>query len=80
MVTLTLLDQRRKPERFEVGIGKPHRKSLGPGEIPRAATGCQRYYSPAAETPPVPSARLGDGVGFSTAATKQPEVATGPNG
>ena len=32
LVTLAPIDQCRKSERFEVGIGKPHREGLGPGE------------------------------------------------
>src|SRR5215471_16788354 len=37
-VTLTPIDQRRKPERFEVGIGKPYREGLGTSKIPGAET------------------------------------------
>src|SRR6266853_23367 len=36
LVTLTLLDQRWKSERPEIGIGKPPREGLGPGQIPKA--------------------------------------------
>src|SRR5215472_16225417 len=39
LVALTPIDQRRKAERFEVGIGKPHRKGFGPSEVPGAASG-----------------------------------------
>src|SRR6266446_3049575 len=35
-LALTLLDQRWKSERPEIGIGKPPREGLGPGQIPRA--------------------------------------------
>src|SRR5436190_8882129 len=38
LVTLTAIDQRRKSERFEVSIGKPHREGFGPSEVPRAAS------------------------------------------
>ena len=37
-VTLTVLEQCWKSQRFEVGIRKPNRKGLGLRKIPRAAT------------------------------------------
>src|SRR5260370_19157349 len=46
-VTLTPINQRRKPERFEVGIGKPHREGLGLGEVPGAPTAPRRMAGPA---------------------------------
>src|SRR6266705_17670 len=33
-VTLTRFDQGRETERFEVGIGEPHREGFAPGEMP----------------------------------------------
>src|SRR6266542_1843222 len=39
------IDQRRKPKRFEVSIGKPHREGFGPSEIPRAASAASRVAS-----------------------------------
>jgi len=41
-VTLTPIDQRWKPERFEVHIGKPHGQSFGLREVPRAVTAASR--------------------------------------
>src|ERR1700724_2982388 len=41
-VTLTLLEQRRKAERSEVGIRKTKSKGLCPCEIPRAAPAAGR--------------------------------------
>jgi hypothetical protein len=59
-VTLTTLQQRRKIERFEVGVGKPDRKGQAH---------CQPYCWPTALAPPIPTAPPGDGAAFSTAAT-----------
>src|SRR5690242_11744270 len=46
----------------------------------RGQVRCQRCYSPALGEPLVPTELLADGVGFSIAATKQPEAANGPSG
>jgi len=41
-VTLALINQRWKSERFEVGIREPHRKGLALCEVPRAPTAAGR--------------------------------------
>src|SRR6516165_5544629 len=35
-VALTRVEQGRETERFEVGIGEPHRERFAPGKVPRA--------------------------------------------
>src|ERR1022692_659877 len=37
-VTLAILEQRRKPERFEVRFGEPYVEGFGERQIPRSAT------------------------------------------
>jgi hypothetical protein len=50
-VTLALIDQGRKTERFEVRIRKPHSESLGSGERPRATPAAGRVAGQARENP-----------------------------
>src|SRR5439155_3583975 len=45
LVALSSIDQRWKSERLEVSIGKPHRKGLGPCEVPGAASATSRVVS-----------------------------------
>ena len=74
------IDQCRKAERFEVSIGKPYRKGLGPGEIPRTQTAASGITRQTADEPPVPTEPPGDGVVFSIAAIEPPVIAAEPNG
>ena len=75
-----LVNERRKTKRFEVGIGKPNREGLGACEIPRAKSAASGITRPAWDGPRVLTELRGDDAEFSTAATKQPEVANGPSG
>src|ERR1700683_5476261 len=42
LVALEPVDQGRKTERFEVRIGKPNRRGLGPSEVPGSTTAAGR--------------------------------------
>src|SRR6201993_1922338 len=42
LVALTPIEQRGKPKRFEVTVGKPHREGFGPSEVPGAASATRR--------------------------------------
>ena len=80
LVALAPIDQRRKPKRFEVSIGKPHREGFGPSEVPRAAPAARRVVGqPRTDSQPQVEL-LGDDAVFSIAATSLPAVAIGPNG
>jgi hypothetical protein len=51
LVKLASIDQRWKSERFEVSIGKPHRESFGPGQIPGAESAAGRVVGQSRANP-----------------------------
>ncbi len=51
LVALGFIDQRRKTERFEVGVRKPHGEGFGPGEVPGTASTAGRVRGEAGTNP-----------------------------
>src|SRR5271157_4414997 len=51
LVTLALIDQRRKSKRFEVSVGKPYREGFGPCQIPRAESAASRVIGQSRANP-----------------------------
>jgi hypothetical protein len=51
LVALGFIDQRRKAERFEVGVRKPHGEGFGPSEVPGATSAARRVVGEAGTNP-----------------------------